>query len=266
MSEPNGGPPRRDKFAALASAQQPTAAPAVAAPAAAAPKRDKFAALASRSEAAAPKRDKFAALANRSATGADATTASTVAAATAPKRDKFAALGQRAETKASSSSPQEDEETARKNRTALSEQRKKQRAHVWQDLDDAQDLVLDLLEHARQTAITLAEHTTTKAQDDGDATSLVTTTRHLAALTRETLASLHGKLAPHADLVKAYQEPQRVNRMYQARIEEGLARQKKELLTSMVALERQANQTTAVVDSTENVDDGESRKRKLDQV
>jgi uncharacterized protein YeaO (DUF488 family) len=95
----------------------------------------------------------------------------------------------------------------------------------------------------------------------------VSITRRLAARTRETLAHLHAKLAPHADLVKAYQEPQRVNRMYQARIEEGLARQKKELLSRMVALEQQAKSelsSAAVAESTEPVVHGESRKRKLD--
>jgi ABC-type transporter Mla subunit MlaD len=157
----------------------------------------------------------------------------------------------------------------------LLEQRQHQRAHVWKDLDDAQGLVLDLLEHAQQTAATLAAHTSTAAEDaDDDANgSLVSITRRLAARTRETLAHLHAKLAPHADLVKAYQEPQRVNRMYQARIEEGLARQKKELLSRMVALEQQAKQQSSpaaavvvVAESTEPVAvvHGESRKRKLD--
>ena len=284
----NNNPPRKqhDKFAALAASSSAATAPAAAPPttqgAAPAPKRDKFAALAAHPPAAtqppvattttqsaalnAPKRDKFSALAGRAAATTDATTsASTTAAAAAPKRDKFAAMASRPETTRSSSMDEKagegESSKQQKEQTQFQEweTRKNQRAVVWKDLEDAEKFVLQLLDQAHETAVVLAKRTSDSQsiilkrqddemeEDDEDGT-LAATSQRLASMYRDTLNTIHGKLAPHADLVQAYKEPQRINRIYQARIEEGLARQRRELLAGMLQLEKltAAKRTAAV--------------------
>eukprot|EP00977_Amphora_coffeiformis_P013968 scaffold3821_cov173-Amphora_coffeaeformis.AAC.7 len=267
-----------------------------------APKRDKFAAMASRPEsitntATAPKRDKFAAMASR---GGDNNNP-----APAPKRDKFAAMASRpdgavgsnnAATIATATPSADIMMTASQDKYAEWEKLKNQRASVWKDLEEAESFVLDLLDQAQQTAAVLAQQTTGKNpednDDDGDddddddddmddddddddgirkkKNKFVKTTRNLAMLYRETLNTIHDKLAPHAELVQAYKEPQRINHMYQARIEEGLARQKKELLSGMLRLEQQQQQQQTLPaqqdESSIATDDDASRKRSIDQI
>jgi hypothetical protein len=198
-------------------------------------------------------RDKFAAMASSASGGGgmNTTTSTTTAAAT------------------SSSSADKDAQGAAANAAEAAkyaewETRKNQRQLVWKDLEDAEASVLNLLDQAQKTATLLAQKTTDTSstnpdRDDDDdkmqgndedeeqdnSDKLLATTRKLATMYRETLTTIHGKLAPHAEFVKAYKEPQHVNRVYQARIEEGLAQQKKELLEGMLKLEQKQKQTTA---------------------
>lgn len=261
--QPPPGEGGQDKFSAMASSQ--SAAPA--------PKRDKFSAMANRSStetsvpaSSGPKRDKFSAMAGRETS--------------APKRDKFAAMASRppdAETAAAapaSSSSTADDATTEQDKYAEWEKRKNQRANVWKDLETAESFVLDLLDQAQQTASVLARQTSDPSNNDEDEMNddddddddgengFLSTTSKLANLYRETLSTIHGKLAPHAELVQAYKEPQRINRMYQARIEEGLARQKKELLSGMLQLEQTHNGSS----SSTGADEEPNRKRGIDQI
>ena len=225
--------------------------------------------VASSGSHAAPKRDKFAALASSRSRHAD-TTSTTVT----PKRDKFAAMGQRqseAVVLGTAVVASSDDTTAEATKLAEWQTRQHQRQAVWKDLDQAESLVLDLLEQAQKTANVLAQQTcggggggnaNTNNDDDDDGNAeetavqdkmetdssnhddadddklLLDTTRQLAQLYRDTLTTIHGKLAPHAKFVQNYKAPERGNRLYEARMEEGLARQKKELLASMLQFEQ----------------------------
>ena len=262
--------------------------------AASTPRRDKFAAMASRPESAtiAPKRDKFAAMASRGSDNSDNNVGST------PKRDKLAAMARRPEGAVGSNDVATTTTTdmlmtTRQAKYEEWEKLKNQRAAVWRDLEEAEAFVLDLLDQAQQTATVLAQQTSgdsnvpgnddddddneMNVDDDNDVddnedeshkkNKFVKTTRNLANMYREALTTIHDKLAPHADLVKAYKEPQRINHMYQARIEEGLARQKKELLSGMLQLEEKQQTLSQQHQNESNAtQDDTTRKRGIGQI
>lgn len=206
-----------------------------------APRRDKFAAMAQRQQQApepspAPKRDKFAAIAARSGTAS-----STAKAASAPRRDKFSALAASPTTRPPTR--EEIQQREQEEKVAKLEARAQQRQDVWQDLARAEGAIVQLLSLAEQTTARLAE---TKIDDE---------LSELAEAYSKTLADIHAKLSPHADLLVAYQFPTRTNRMYLARVEQRLADQKRELLKELKSLEEEQEP------SSDEVMGGEKRKR-----
>jgi hypothetical protein len=66
---------------------------------------------------------------------------------------------------------------------------------------------------------------------------------------QSTVEQIHALLAPHADLVKAYQAPTRLNRMYQARVELRLADEKQNLLQEFLRLQKE-EETAATTTTT----------------
>uniref|UniRef100_A0A7S2YG46 Uncharacterized protein n=1 Tax=Entomoneis paludosa TaxID=265537 RepID=A0A7S2YG46_9STRA len=159
-------------------------------------------------------------------------------ASTAPKRDKFSAMASRGST--ASTTP---ETTALEKPNAASEEQiqkwKKrclQREELWRNMEEAEVQVLELLEHAQKTVESLAQQTTT---DDLNPTEV----QQLASRVPQCIQKIHDNLAPAAQFIQAYEAPQRINRLYQARVEEGLAVQKQQVLRELVDLEKDENNT-----------------------
>lgn len=218
-----------------------------------APKRDKFAALAA--QQAAPKRDKFASLqAQQQSEAAGSTAASatpqplvaapprqdnveSLAAASQPQlnRDKFASM-------ASAQAAEEGNPVRRDKFAAVQQQKKvedvhkkkkliadkcRQRDHVWKDLDAAEAAVTRLLHLAERTADTLAVQTGQAQSHDSLSTSLL---MDIQSQYQQSVNNIHALLEPHAEHIKAYAAPTRVNRMYLQRVEHRLADSKLRLL------------------------------------
>ena len=197
--------PKRDKFAAMEAQQEqqsgPASPPAAAASIKAPRGGGKFAAL---QKSSAPKRDKFSALANQTAQSS-----SSSSLVTTTSKEEAAAAAKRQEWKT----------------------RCQQRDELWKQLEEAEVHVLELLQHAQKTCESLANQTQSEMLDP-------TEIQQLASKVPQCIQGIHDKLAPAAKFVQAYKAPERINRVYQARVEEGLALQREQVLESLVALEK----------------------------
>ncbi|GKY98596.1 hypothetical protein MPSEU_000816300 [Mayamaea pseudoterrestris] len=143
---------------------------------------------------------------------------------TAPKRDKFAAMQSRnseenAAPSLTSLSPSQEPKQAEQVSTATLQNEKFSK--VWNDLQLAEAATLKLLQLARETAESLTQADTL----DDNQQALPPTDEFL-----ESLQSIHSRLAPHAFLVKAYQAPTEPNQTYLAKVELGMARQKRNVI------------------------------------
>jgi hypothetical protein len=193
--------------------------------------------------AAAPRRDKFSAMASRQQTGAGATSDADATMTTAV----VVTLDQ-------------SQEEAAKERNRLLQQRMDQRDNVWSDLCKAEAQTIQLLQTAQTTATHLAAAASYSSSTDNDADATAKASSgedapasrsQVAAIQKcmkdyqSTVEQIHKLLAPHADLVKAYQAPTRLNRMYQARVELRLADEKKQLLSEFLRLQKEEEETAA---------------------
>ena len=138
----------------------------------------------------------------------------------APKRDKFAAMQSRSyEEEKAVPGPEERVDTKHLEASKLQKQKF---SKVWNDLQLAEAATLRLLRLASDTAESLIHAETLDADNPHDAPPIdefVTT-----------LQSVHSLLSPHAHFVKAYQAPTEPNKTYLAKVELGMARQKRNVL------------------------------------
>jgi len=163
-----------------------------------------------------PKRDKFAALAQQSSSDAFR------------RRDKFAALERRGDPVVVTHEQQQETQEQK-----LWKERMEQRQAIWKDMEQAEALTIKLLQLAQETATSLATTTTTTSTVDKNQVS------SMANEFSQTLTRIHQCLLPHAAHVKAYTNPSRINRMYQARVELRLAQEKREIIQELLSLEQQ---------------------------
>jgi hypothetical protein len=228
-------PAKRDKFAALAAAQQQL-------PPSQAPKRDKFASLQAKQGAESlggshspartavslsgsasqipPKRDEFASL-NSGRQSEEAGGAGTKNTAVAVRRgDKFAAVRQQKQVA----------EQQTKQQALLDKCR--QRDQVWKDLDTAEAAVVRLLQLAEQTASILAAQTTTPS-NESSSNNTMSNLVQIQSQYQEKVHEIHSLLKPHTEFVRAYEAPARVNPMYLQRVELRLADSKVRLLEQL---------------------------------
>jgi hypothetical protein len=118
--------------------------------------------------------------------------------------------------------PQPTEEaTSKENRISELQQRCQQRDAIYADLDQAEALVIQLLQVAQDTATALSSN------------QEVSVSQY-----QSTLQHIHALLQPHAQYVQAYQAPSTTTRMYQTRVEWRLAVEAQEILQDYRALER----------------------------
>jgi hypothetical protein len=226
-------PAKRDKFAALAAAQQQLTPPPQA------PKRDKFASLQAKQGAESlgeshspattaggsashipPKRDKFASLKSgrqSEEAGGDSTSNTAV---TVRRGDKFAAVRQQKQVA----------EQQTKQQALLDKCR--QRDQVWKDLDTAEAAVVRLLQLAEQTASILAAQTSIPSSESSNHNTMSNLVQ-IQSQYQEKVHEVHSLLKPHAAFVRAYQAPARVNAMYLQRVELRLADSKVRLLEQL---------------------------------
>jgi hypothetical protein len=247
---------KRDKFASMSAHQAAVGT---------APKRDKFASMAAhRADGTPPATPPTAASTDTaidSNFGASAPEPPSVAAAP-PRRDKFASMASRQQTGAGGPTSdavttavdatldQSQQEAAEKRNRSL-QQRMDQRDAVWSDLCKAEAQTIQLLQTAKTTATHLAaaasynnsnsDGAAAKASSEPDkpSGSQVTAIQKCMKDYQSTVEQIHALLAPHADLVKAYQAPTRLNRMYQARVELRLAEEKRQLLSEFLRLQKE---------------------------
>jgi hypothetical protein len=226
-------PAKRDKFAALAAAQQQLTPPPQA------PKRDKFASLQAKQGAESlgeshspattaggsashipPKRDKFASLKSgrqSEEAGGDSTSNTAV---TVRRGDKFAAVRQQKQVA----------EQQTKQQALLDKCR--QRDQVWKDLDTAEAAVVRLLQLAEQTASILAAQTSIPSSESSNHNTMSNLVQ-IQSQYQEKVHEVHSLLKPHAAFVRAYQAPARANPMYLQRVELRLADSKVGLLEQL---------------------------------
>jgi hypothetical protein len=170
----------------------------------------------------------------------------------------------------------QSQQEAAKERNRLLQQRMDQRDNVWSDLCKAEAQTIQLLQTAQTTATHLAaaasynstsendskhnnKHTSDTASGDPDAPasgSQVAAIQKCMKDYQSTVEQIHKLLAPHADLVKAYQAPTRLNRMYQARVELRLADEKKQLLSEFLRLQKEEEETAATSVATTTLTGG----------
>jgi hypothetical protein len=139
----------------------------------------------------------------------------------APKRDKFAAMQSRNDA-AVSSQPHQDE-PIRPDQSHVAQLQKQKFSKVWDDLQQAEAATLRLLQLARETAESLVNADTL---DDNENKHQTPPTDDFL----ETLHKVHALLSPHASLVKAYVAPTEPNKTYLAKVELGMARQKRNVI------------------------------------
>jgi hypothetical protein len=281
-----GAAPKRDKFASMAAHRSgetppstPPAAPTAAAPTiATAPDADAAATSSTidiNLEASAPQPPSVAAA---------------VVAAAPPRRDKFASLASRQQTGGAGGTSTGDsvstavivtldqaQQEAAEERNRSLQQRMDQRDHVWSDLCKAEAQTIQLLQTAQTTATHLAaaasynnsnsendsksnnkhKNSIDGARSDPDkaSSSQVTAIQKCMKDYQSTVEQIHALLAPHADLVKAYQAPTRLNRMYQARVELRLADEKQNLLQEFLRLQKE-EETAATTTATTATEGG----------
>lgn len=173
-----------------------------------------------------PKRgDKFAALSNTNRVKEN------------PRRDKFAAVQQQKII---------DEQQQHRQQTL---DRCRQRDAAHQQIDAAEAKVTQLMDLASQTALALSQ----QAAGEASHVDLIATQKQYHVLLKE----IHDLLAPHADLVKAYKPPERVNQMYLERVERRIAESKVSLLQEMLQ--------QSGVDAVELSNESNDKKRKVDE-
>ena len=172
-----------------------------------------------------------------------------------------------------------------------SERRKEvaaKRDKVFRDLDEAENIVLSLLDGASDVARSLSEMTTAKA--NGNTNSFDDLAEKIGQNGRGYLAGvnkLHSLLSPHAPLVKAYRNPDEgdsiagppkaetmstgdiiqkaTSNMYAARVEKRLALERSTILNEMIRLEElESPLNSSADDKTEGAAAGS--KRKIDSV
>ena len=228
-------PPKRDKFAALAAAQG--ARPSATLDADNRHPSSFDATAISRTETSAEvvtsgrsTGGKFAALQKANAT----------------KRDKFSALASRAPTVSSvdsaATTPSHSTHASEKVNQLASKCR--QRDGLWESLEEAEVHVLEVLGYAQQTVECFAHQTTMDAINPSEI-------QKLSSQVQRCIQLIHSKLAPTATFIQAYRAPERINKLYQIRVEEGLAIQKEQVLKDLVELEKSQNE--------------ENRKRKREE-
>ena len=144
-------------------------------------------------------------------------------AAAAPKRDKFAAMQSRSENETITVSGCSPQEVVDSKHAEASKLQNKKFSKVWSDLQLAEAATLRLLRVARDTAESLIHADTldpdNPQQDAPPIDDFVTT-----------LQQVHSLLSPHAHFVKAYQAPTEPNKTYLAKVELGMARQKRNVI------------------------------------
>jgi hypothetical protein len=121
----------------------------------------------------------------------------------------------------------------------------------------AEAQTIQLLQTAQTTATHLAAAASYNNNSDNDSKSdpdkasgsQVTAIQKCMKDYQSTVEQIHALLAPHADLVKAYQAPTRLNRMYQARVELRLADEKQNLLQEFLRLQKE-EETAATAATT----------------
>lgn len=225
------------------------------------PKTDKFAAMAARQQqqaddatSTATKRDKFAAMTARQQQSPELPASPELADHPTAKRDKLAAMTAR-------QTPARHDKLAHKfaavTEQTAAEQKKQdnndlkrkcsQRDAIWEDLDQAEQMVVQLLEIAQNTAQALA--TPAAPLDD------------LPERYQSKLQKIHSLLQPHAEHIHAYQQPTAINRIYQTRVEWRLAVEAKELLGEYKRLEENNKNETRTL-KREMDDDSEQQPAK----
>jgi hypothetical protein len=241
-------------------------------------KRDKFASLAARSPGAlssdtsiqtaasqsannafspTPKRDKFSSLASRGAVGSDVTTINIVA----PKRDKFAALASAVSGSSTDvvshgiiAAPealrQEEQDVAKEEQQRLFALCQ-QRDSVWNDLDLAEARAMHLLQLAEKTTTSLADMTF--CVNDNEVNNGMELLQTMQSDYMTTVSEIHSLLKPHAEFVKAYQPPARVNRMYLQRVELRIAESKRSILEELLRLQQLEGQDKSFQDRGDGV-------------
>ncbi|KAL7568700.1 hypothetical protein ACA910_021695 [Epithemia clementina (nom. ined.)] len=228
--------PKRDKFAALAAAQQGARPPTVTDPdtrqqPSASTSSDSSAMQASASattnnvegnrraaSSGAGRGGKFAALQKSSSTKRD---------------DKFSAMASRTASSLAAASSAAAAVASKQSNEKLQQWNSKceQREKLWRELEEAELDVLDILDYAQQTVACFARQTTTDTIDPSEI-------QHLSSQVQQCIRQLHDKLSPAAQFIQAYRAPERINKLYQVRVEEGLAVQKENVLKELVELEK----------------------------
>jgi hypothetical protein len=272
--------PKRDKFASMTahrSGETPPSTPPAVAPTA--PDMDDTPANATAARTTSID----------SNTGASVPEPVSVAVAAPPRRDKFASMASRQQTGGAGGTSASDSVTtavvvtlnqsqrdAAEEKTRSLQQRMDQRDAVWSDLCKAEAQTIQLLQTAQTTATHLAAAASSKENNDSDSknnkhknssddkassssdsdnkqpsgSSQVTANIQKCMKDyQSTVEQIHALLAPHADLVKAYQAPTRLNRMYQARVELRLADEKQNLLQEFLRLQKE-EETAATATTT----------------
>ena len=244
--------PKRDKFAALAAKQSaaadPPPAPANEDTTATASNLAGSTATTTTTTTTPPKRDKFASLAAAAASSSSSSMAvesTAVAASTMtpsgetqkinlgiPRRDKFAAVQQQKTV--------HDREQKKK----VVQERCQQRDSVWDELDEAEATVLQVLQLAQQTAQVLAHKTTEEhfldnddeedAEEEEEGPMTPQLLRSLAVDYQKGVSKIHRLLSSHASHVVPYEASTATNRLYLQRVEHRIALSKRALLQQLV--------------------------------
>jgi hypothetical protein len=297
-----GAAPKRDKFASMTahrSGETPPSTPPAAAPTA--PDIDVTATAATSSTIDS----------NDGVSATEPPSVAVAAAAAPPRRDKFASMASRQQTGGAGGTSASDSVTtavvvtldqsqqeAAEERNRSLQQRMDQRDAVWSDLCKAEAQTIQLLQTAQTTATHLAAAASFKENSDSDSKSSnkhkntsddkanssdsdykpsgsqVTAIQKCMKDYQRTVEQIHALLAPHADLVKAYQAPTRLNRMYQARVELRLADEKQNLLQEFLRLQKEeetaATTTTTVTGGgsaagMEGVESESSKRKRPDE-
>jgi hypothetical protein len=152
----------------------------------------------------------------------------------APKRDKFAAMQSRSEAAPleqphKPQQPPPPSEEAKRQKEAFS--------RVWDDLQLAEAATLRLLRLARDTADCLTHADSLDDKHNNNNGKIPPVDEVLS-----TLQDIHSRLSPHAHLVKAYQAPTEPNQTYLAKVELGMARQKRSVIHAWNQLMMQEQQ------------------------
>jgi hypothetical protein len=262
---------KRDKFASMAAQRSGGTPPTNTAPttAAATASMDDNAVASGPvvTSTPPPRRDKLSAMASRQqeAAGALASTTDNSSSVTTAVADTTTTTTTNTTTNTNTMAL--DDQTAQDAsavQTAALQQRMDQRAAVWSDLGRAEAQTIQLLQTAQTTAAHLAAASSSSSTNTTANNSSSSSDAHNndpdrpsrpqeAALRRcmtdyqTTVEKIHALLAPHAALVKAYQAPVRINRMYQARVELRLAEEKRQLLSEFLRLQQEEITTSTTV-------------------